>query len=154
MILGSKRSALIYWKWCCCRVLFHFGPFSQYFEWFRASSVPDKIGWARISLFACVSMLLCFYMSGNSFKSGNTVNTEYLNRIPNPVSRICNWSKCTLHFSKVQHTQTWYCVTVFEFNSYIYIASIDFFQLVDFFQLTFFIGWNLENIKTFLKSES
>ena len=34
-------------------------------------------------------------MSWKSFKSGNTVNPEYLNRIPNPESRIPNWSECT-----------------------------------------------------------
>ena len=35
-------------------------------------------------------------MSSKSFKSGNTVNTKYLNRIPNPESRIPNWSECAL----------------------------------------------------------
>ena len=29
-------------------------------------------------------VLLCFYISWKNFKSGNTVNTEYLNRIANP----------------------------------------------------------------------
>ena len=43
----------------------------------------NLIGRARISLFVFVSVLLCFYMSWKSFKSGNTVNTEYLNRISN-----------------------------------------------------------------------
>ena len=41
-------------------------------------------------------------MSWKSFRSGNTVKTEYLNRIPNPEyltganpkSRIPNWSEC------------------------------------------------------------
>ena len=42
------------------------------------------IGWGRIFLFAFVLVLLCFYISWKYFKSGNTVNTEYLNRIPNP----------------------------------------------------------------------
>ena len=35
-----------------------------------------------------------FYMSWKSFKSGNTVNTEYLNCIRNPESQIPNWSEC------------------------------------------------------------
>ena len=44
----------------------------------------NMIGWGRIFVFGFVSVLLCFYMSWKSFKSGNTANTEYLNRIPNP----------------------------------------------------------------------
>ena len=56
MILGSEHSALVYLKWCCFRVLFHFGPFSQYLGWFRASSMLNKICWARISFFVFVSM--------------------------------------------------------------------------------------------------
>ena len=34
-------------------------------------------------------------MSWIFFKSGNTVNTEYLNRIPNPESQIPNRSEYT-----------------------------------------------------------
>ena len=56
----------------------------------------DMIGWGRIFLFVFLSVLLYVYMSWKSFKSGNTANTEYLNRIPNPQSRILNWSECTL----------------------------------------------------------
>ena len=44
----------------------------------------NMIGLSRIFLFIFVLMLLCFYMSRKSFKSGNIVNTEYLNRNPNP----------------------------------------------------------------------
>ena len=91
-----------------------------------ASSLLNKIGWTTISFFEFVSVLLYFFIS--LFKSGNTVNTEYLNRILHPKSRITNWSKYALYFSKAKHTQTWYCVTVFEFNSYIYVANIDFFS--------------------------
>ena len=42
------------------------------------------IGWGRIFLFAFVLVLLCFYISWKYFISGNTVNSEYLNRIPSP----------------------------------------------------------------------
>ena len=78
-----------------------------------ASYVLNKIGWTTISLW-------------EFFKSKNTGNTEYL--ILHPKSRIPNWSKCTLYFSKVKHTKIWYYVTVSEFNSYIYVANIDFFS--------------------------
>ena len=53
------------------------------------------IGWGRIFLLVFVLMLLCFYISWKSFKYGNIGNTQYLNRIPNPESRIPNWSECT-----------------------------------------------------------
>ena len=42
------------------------------------------IGWAEIFLFTFVSVLLWFFISRKSLKSGNNVNTEFLNRIPNP----------------------------------------------------------------------
>ena len=42
------------------------------------------ISWGRNFLFFFVLMLLFFYIFWKSFKSGNTVNTEYLNRILNP----------------------------------------------------------------------
>ena len=42
------------------------------------------ISWGRIFLFVFVLMLLFFYIFWKSFKSGNSVNTEYLNRILNP----------------------------------------------------------------------
>ena len=48
--------------------------------------MPNRIGWGRIFLSVFVLMLLWFYISWKSFKSGNTVNTEYINRIPNPES--------------------------------------------------------------------
>ena len=57
----------------------------------------NMIALSGIFLFIFVLMLLCFYISWKSFKSGNTVNIEYLNRIPNPESRIPNWSECTLN---------------------------------------------------------
>ena len=57
------------------------------------------LGWDRTLLFVFVSVLLRFYMSWKSFKSGNAVNTEYLNRIPNPESRIPNWGECTEKYS-------------------------------------------------------
>ena len=38
---------------------------------------------AKIFLFVFVLVLLCFYISWKSFKSGNTMNTKYLNRILN-----------------------------------------------------------------------
>ena len=44
----------------------------------------NTIGWVKIFLFVFVLTLLWFYISWKSFKSGNTVNTAYLNRIPNP----------------------------------------------------------------------
>ena len=42
------------------------------------------IGWAENFLFTFVSVLLWFFISRKPLKSGNNVNTEYLNRIPNP----------------------------------------------------------------------
>ena len=42
------------------------------------------IGWAEIFLFIFVSVFLWFFISRKSLKSGNNVNTEFLNRIPNP----------------------------------------------------------------------
>ena len=42
------------------------------------------ICWAEIFLFTFVSVLLWFFISWKSLKSGNNVNTDYLNRIPNP----------------------------------------------------------------------
>ena len=44
----------------------------------------NMIALGGMFLFIFVLMFLCFYISLKSFKSGNTVNTEYLNRIPNP----------------------------------------------------------------------
>ena len=55
-------------------------------------------GSGRVFLFVFVPVLLYFYMSRKSFKSGNTVNTDYLNRIPNPESRITNWSEFTVTY--------------------------------------------------------
>ena len=49
------------------------------------------IGWGSIFLFIFVLELFGFYISWKSFKSGNNVNTVYLNRILNPESRISNW---------------------------------------------------------------
>ena len=49
------------------------------------------ICWGSIFLFIFVLELFGFYISWKSFKSGNNVNTVYLNRIPNPESRIPNW---------------------------------------------------------------
>ena len=49
------------------------------------------IGWGSIFLFIFVLELFGFYIAWKSFKSGNNVNTVYLNRIPNPESRIPNW---------------------------------------------------------------
>ena len=43
----------------------------------------DTIGWAEIFLFTFVSVLLWFFISRKSLKSGNNVNTEFLNRILN-----------------------------------------------------------------------
>ena len=43
-----------------------------------ASLMLNMIGWTRTFIFVFVSALLWFYMSSKSFKSGNTVNTEYL----------------------------------------------------------------------------
>ena len=42
------------------------------------------IGWAESFLFTFASVLLSFFISWKSLKSGNNVKTEYLNRIPNP----------------------------------------------------------------------
>ena len=42
------------------------------------------ISWGRIFLFVFALMLLFFYIFWKRFKSENTVNTEYLNRILNP----------------------------------------------------------------------
>ena len=53
------------------------------------------IGWGRMFLFVFFLVLLCFYISWKSDKFGNTVNTEYLNRIPSPESGIPDWSECT-----------------------------------------------------------
>ena len=47
----------------------------------------NMIGWCRIFLFAFASVLLGFYMSWKFFKSGNTMDTAYLNQTPNPKSR-------------------------------------------------------------------
>ena len=44
----------------------------------------NMIALSGIFLFIFVLMLLCFCISWKSFKSGNTVSTEYLNQIPNP----------------------------------------------------------------------
>ena len=44
----------------------------------------NVIGWGKIVVFVFFSVLVFFYMPWKSFKSGNTVNTEYLNQIPNP----------------------------------------------------------------------
>ena len=55
------------------------------------------IGQGMIFLFVFVLALLGSYMSRESLKHGNTVNTEYLNRTPNLESRIPNWSECTAH---------------------------------------------------------
>ena len=51
----------------------------------------NMIGWGSIFLFIFVLELFGFYIAWKSFKSGNNVNTVYLNRIPNPESRIPNW---------------------------------------------------------------
>ena len=48
-----------------------------------ALSVLNMIGWGRILVFVFVLMILSFYIFWKSFRSGNTVNSEYLNRIPN-----------------------------------------------------------------------
>ena len=50
----------------------------------RALFMLNMIALGGMFLFIFVLMFLCFYISWKSFKSGNTVNTEYLNRIPNP----------------------------------------------------------------------
>ena len=42
------------------------------------------IAWVEIFLIVFVLILLWFQISWKSFKSGNTVNTAYLSRIPNP----------------------------------------------------------------------
>ena len=39
----------------------------------------NMIALGGMFLFIFVLMFLCFYISWKSFKSGNTVNTEYLN---------------------------------------------------------------------------
>ena len=57
----------------------------------------NMIIWGRIFVFLFVSVLLWFYVPRKYFESGNIVNTEYLNRIPNPKCQIPNWSECTIH---------------------------------------------------------
>ena len=75
------------------------GAFPWHLRKFKALLVLNMIDSDSIFIFVFVSALLWFCISSKSFKFGNTVKTEYLNRIPNTDSWIPKWSECTsLHF--------------------------------------------------------
>ena len=75
-----------------------------------------KYGWLEQNFpFFFLLMLLRFYISWKSFKSGNTVNTEYLNRIPNPNPKYLTGAKVP---SKAMH--------ITDFHKYLQVSMIQF----------------------------
>ena len=81
------------------RIILNFADFVSFWLWFWPASrsfssllkmllfyifVPSMIVWCRICLFVFASVILFFYTFWKSFKSGKTVDIDYLNRILNP----------------------------------------------------------------------
>ena len=76
-VLGQELGVL---KILLFKIVIAFSVFSLTFGGkVRALFMLNMIALGGMFLFVFVLMFLCFYISWKSFKSGNTVNTEYLN---------------------------------------------------------------------------
>ena len=98
---------------CCFFIFISFWVFSLTFG-VGQGFICAKYDWLGQNFpFSFCFNALCFFISWKSFKSGNTVNTDYLNRIPNPKSRIPNWSECTAPLCKIVTSVTLTLIKVF-----------------------------------------
>lgn len=99
MILSSEQECSSSLKVLLFQIFIPVWSFSLSFMVFQGFIFAKYDLLGGIFLFVFVTVLLGFSISWKFFKSGNTLNTEYINPIPNPESRISNWSECTDIFS-------------------------------------------------------
>ena len=132
------------------------------------------IAWGRIFLFVFGLVLLGFFMSWKFFKSWNTVNTEYLNRIPNQEYGIPNWSNlpsppkvfskmcfpeiwpspCFLQLFNIYHKLSKNFSEIYEFLINFYFFNLNFFRRLFWFFIYILItvNWSSQHERDFLSN--